>query len=327
MPPSVRIDSWDDWTRVYNDVSVWRGLIDAICTREGIGYRQLQPASANTNAVFLLDRAYALKIYSPFWDECELECALLNAFEDEEGIPAPRVVGSGHIAEADGVSWAYLITCYCSARPFSEIRQQLSDDDAGSLATQLGRTVRTLHALDPSRFANAATARSWLDVVAERRRQVIDELTDSGVLGTSIVPTFASLLDDAIARDRPESRVVVHGDLGPDHVLCASAGEGWNIEALIDFGDAKIGVPEYEWMPVWMGFSARDPDLARAFLAAYDPTLLADPEFPKRAIAWTLLHDFSADELKRLWRERGRPAPLETLEELQALLCSDAIFR
>ena len=35
MLPSIRIDSWDDWTRVYNDVSVWRGLIDAICIREG----------------------------------------------------------------------------------------------------------------------------------------------------------------------------------------------------------------------------------------------------------------------------------------------------
>lgn len=327
MLPSTRIDSWEDWTRVYNDPSVWRGLIDAICEREGISFRQLHAASANTNAVFLLDRAYALKIYSPFWDEFELERALLGALEAEDEIPAPRIVGSGHIADSEGVSWAYLITRYCSARPFSEIRQQLSDDDSASLAAQLGRTVRRLHALDPSRFANAATERSWLDVVAERRSQVLDELTDAGVLGTSIAPTLASLLDDAIARDRQESRVVVHGDLGPDHVLCAPIDDGWNIEAMIDFGDAKIGVREYEWMPLWMGFCARDPVLARAFLDAYDPTLVDDPDFPERAIAWTLLHDFSLDELKHFWREGGRRKPLDSMEELEELLSPATIFR
>ena len=70
--PSIQVDGWDEWTRVYNDPSVWRPLIDAICAREGIGYRQLRAASANTNAVFLLDRAYALKIYSPFWTSSSL---------------------------------------------------------------------------------------------------------------------------------------------------------------------------------------------------------------------------------------------------------------
>ena len=54
MLPSIRIDSWKDWTRVYNDVLVWRPLIDAICVRDGVGHQQIHPASANT--VFPFDR-------------------------------------------------------------------------------------------------------------------------------------------------------------------------------------------------------------------------------------------------------------------------------
>ena len=134
MLPSIRIDSWEDWTRVYQDVSVWRDLIDAICVREGIGYRRLQSASANTNAVFLLDRAFALKIYSPFWDEYDLERALLEALGPAPGIPAPELVGHGRIADGDGVVWPYLLTRFCAARPFSEIRRELSERDAASLA-------------------------------------------------------------------------------------------------------------------------------------------------------------------------------------------------
>ncbi|MCY3567350.1 MAG: hypothetical protein OXH38_01885, partial [Chloroflexi bacterium] len=90
---------------------------------------------------------------------------------------------------------------------------------------------------------------------------------------------------------------------------------------------SKIGVPEYEWMPIWLGFCGRDANLARAFLRAYDPELLNDMDFPGRAVAWSLLHDFGADGLIELWQERGRPAPIGSLDELRALLCPESIFR
>ena len=323
MLPSIRISGWEDWTRVYNDPVVWRPLIDAICVREGIGYRQLEPASANTNAVFLLDRAFVVKIYSPFWDEFDFERTLLEALGAEEEIPTPDLVASGRISDADGVAWCYLITRYCVARPFSKIRRELSDDDATSLVGQLGRIVRALHALDIGRLASAATERIWADVVGERRRVALDELTRASVLDTNIVKPLGTLLDQAIAADQPESRVVVHGDLGTDHVLCAPSRHGWKVEALIDFGDTNIGVREYEWMPLWLGCFDRDPILARAFLDAYEPDLIDDPDFPMRAVAWTLLHDFGADELTRLWRERGQQEPIESIERLQELLCPD----
>lgn len=327
MCPSRRITSWEDWTRVYNDVSFWRGLIDAICAREGISYRELHSASANTNAVFLLDRAYALKIYSPFWDEYDFERALLEALGPRHEIPTPELVDCGHISNVEGVDWPYLITRYCAARPFSEIREALSDREAASLAQELGRIVRALHWLDPGLFADVVPERKWTDLVAERRRGTLDELTGAGVLKPDLVYPLERLLDEAVAADAPDDRVVVHGDLGPDHVLCAPTPDGWTIEALIDFGDAKIGVREYEWMPLWLGFCARDSKLARAFLDAYDPSLAEDPAFPNRAIAWTLLHDFGTDELIRQWHEQGQAAPIESIEELRELLCPESIFR
>ena len=327
MLPSIRINSWEDWTRVYQDVSVWRDLIDAICVREGIGYRRLQSASANTNAVFLLDRAFALKIYSPFWDEYDLERALLEALGPAAGIPAPELVGHGRIADGDGVLWPYLLTRFCAARPFSEIRPELSERDAASLAGQLGRIVRRLHSLDSSRFENDATAQAWTGVVSDRRRASVGELTDAGVLDPAIVGPLTALLDRAIAADVSDARVVVHGDLGADHVLCAPSDDGWRIEALIDFGDAKIGAREYEWMPIWLGFCERNPALARAYLDAYDPGLISDRQFPERAIAWSLLHDFGTDELIRQWREQGQPAPIERMDELLDLLCPASIVR
>lgn len=327
MPPSIRVDSWEDWTRIYNDVSVWQGLIDAICSREGISYRQLHPASDNTNAVFLLDRAFAVKIYSPFWNEYEFERTLLEALKSHDEIPTPELVTCGHISDADGTSWPYLITRYCPARSYSEIRQELTHDNAMALARQLGQIVRALHALDTSQLASAATERTWNDVVFERRSAAVGELVAAGVLNPGIQDSLDMLLDEVIADAPSGERVVAHGDLGPDHVLCARTEGGWRIEALIDFGDAKIGVREYEWMPVWMGFCRRNPVLARGFLDGYDPGLLHDAAFPSRAVAWTLLHDFGTDELIRCCRGLGQLAPVETMEELRSLLCPVSILR
>ena len=322
---TIRIDNWDDWTRVYNDPAVWQGLIHAICGREGIEYLQLHPASANTNAVFLLDRAFAVKIYSPFWDEFDFERELLEALASEVEIPTVELVGCGRIADGDGVVWPYLITRYCGARPFSEIRGELGDEDAVSLASQLGWIVQALHGLDVNRFGSAARERIWTDVVDERRRVALGELTEAGVLSPNVVEPLESLLDREINADLPEARVVVHGDLGADHVLCTPTEDGWRIEALIDFGDAKVGARAYEWMPLWLGCFDRDPLLARAFLEAYEPGLLSDPEFPTRAVAWTLLHDFSRDGLTEQWQKQRRAGAVESLEELRALLCPDSI--
>jgi len=64
---------------------------------------------------------------------------------------------------------------------------------------------------------------------------------------------------------------------------------------LIDFGDARIGVPDYEWMPLWLGLCNRDIAVFRAFLEAYDSGLMADDALGRRIAAWTLLHDFGTD--------------------------------
>ncbi len=323
MSSSTRIMDWDRWTRVYNDPSVWQGLIDDICDQEAIRYRQLHPASANTNAVFLLDRAFVIKIYSPFWEEFEFERALLDRLSLHDEIPVPEVVGAGQVADSEAVAWDYLITRFCPARPFSELRADLSAEDARSLSTQLGNLVGALHSIDAGGLASDNTDKTWDELVASRRESTPLELTEAGVLDAAVVAPLESLLDQAIEADEPQSRVVVHGDLGPDHILCAPAESGWTIEAVIDFGDAKIGAPAYEWMPLWFGFCDQDPELARAYLDAYDSALLEDPDFQHQAIAWTLLHDFGAEELIRIWRERSGSMPIDSVATLRQLLWPD----
>ena len=104
------IESWSDWSATFNDVDLWRPVIDAICDSEGIRYRSIQIPRSNTNAVFILDSQLVVKIYSPFWSEFDMEATLIEVLGANRTIPVPEIVAAGRYH--DRVSWNYLIMEY-----------------------------------------------------------------------------------------------------------------------------------------------------------------------------------------------------------------------
>ena len=128
-------------------------------------------------------------------------------------------------------------------------------------------------------------------------------------------------MDEVIEDSRSRARVVVHGDLESDHVLLSSVRTGsGRVSSIIDFGDARVGVRDYEWMPLWLGLFDRNVDEMRAFIESYDRTLLSDESFPRRIIGWTHLHDFGTDAIAELLDRTNIPTPIETFDELSNIV-------
>ena len=118
------------------------------------------------------------------------------------------------------------------------------------VAAQTGRSVRRLHAVDPERLAAIDKGERWNALVDRRRREVLPELFDRGLIAPSIVPELEAVLDGALAASRSATQVVVHGDLNAEHLLLEECNDRWTVSALIGFGDARIGMSDYEWMPL-----------------------------------------------------------------------------
>ena len=312
LPP---IESWSDWSGVYSDVSIWKPAIDAICASEGIRYRSIESPRSNTNAVFILDRRLVLKIYSPFWSEFDIEPKLIEVLSTEGNVPVPEIVASGRFQ--DRTTWPYLVIERCPGLTLDALRSELSREEVMSIAAQVGDVTRSLHQTVVDKLEGADAAETWDDLVHRRRREVLSELVGRGIGTSGVAETLGGLLDYVIDDSRSRPRVVVHGDLESDHVLISRVNGEWRVSSIIDFGDARVGVRDYEWMPLWLGLFDRDIEEMRAFVESYDRTLLSDGAFPRRIMGWTLLHDFGTDAIAELLDRTNTPTPVETFDKLR----------
>ncbi len=311
LPP---IESWSNWTAAYNDVSLWRPIVDAICTSEGIRYQSIEAPRSNTNAVFILDRRLVVKIYSPFWSEFDIEPKLIEVLSAEGSVPVPEIVASGQYQ--DRVTWTYLVMEHCPGLTLEALRPEISREEVMSIAAQIGAVTRSLHQTGVDKLEGADAGEAWNDLVARRRREVLPELVGRGLVMPEVAEGLAGILDYVIDHSMSKPRVVVHGDLESDHILLIRTNDEWRVSSVIDFGDARVGVRDYEWMPLWLGLFDRDVDEMRAFVESYDRTFLADKTFPRRVMGWTLLHDFGTDAIAELLDRTNTPTPIETFDEL-----------
>ena len=316
------IDTWERWTATFNDVRLWRPLVEAVCAREGIAFHRIEAPESNTNAVFILDRRVVIKIYSPFWTEFPFERGLMELLARDREVPVPAIRAAGVFR--DRTDWSYLAMQFCAGRPLDELQPELPRHALLDVAAQTGRTVKRLHAVDTAPLAAVDKGESWDALVNRRRRRVLPELVDRELIAPAVVPELETLLDDAVAAARTAPRVVVHGDLNAEHLLLDERHGRWVVTGLIDFGDARIGVPDYEWMPLWLGLCNRDAGMMRAILHAYDPALLQNGRLghriARRIAAWTLLHQYGSDAIAELLDSSGEPCPVTSLATLQALV-------
>ena len=307
------IESWSDWSATFNDVDLWRPVIDAICERESISYGRIEIPRSNTNAVFILDRQLVVKIYSPFWSEFDMEATLIEVLTANGTVPVPGIVAAGRFH--DRVSWNYLIVEYRAGLTLDAVRPDIARGDLLSIAAQVGRMTRSLHKTNLTLLEGIDTGESWDDLVDRRRREALPELVQGGVITSEVADALDAVLEEVADASRRLPRVVAHGDLESDHILLGREDGEWRITSVIDFGDAKIGVRDYEWMPLWFGMFDRDVEAMRVFLDAYDRSLLTDEEFPRRVMAWTLLHDFGSDAVSELVEKTDAATPVASLDK------------
>jgi len=138
--------------------------------------------------------------------------------------------------------------------------------DAPSLGAALGSFLAALHAFPvprATRFTRAdPESQGWLEQQEELRERSAREVypllePDERTRADRVFEEYFSSVDDI-------SLALVHGDLGPDHVLCSTH----TVTGVIDWSDATIGDPAIDL--AWPTH-ATPREFAEALLEAYGP--------------------------------------------------------
>lgn len=313
--PAVR--GWAEWSALFTDAAAWRPLVAYLCRRHGVmPARRVEAGYPGTCAVFVVDAAVVVKLYPPMLpDDALRELAVYRACGGPGGLPQlPRLLAHG--VHQDRIAWPYLILEYRPGEPIRDRFDELSPAERRALGHELGIVLRRLHATPPAAPFDA-TLDGWQRRMAANGERSLAGLQQMGFLPAAVLADLADLLAGWV--ERPSRLCLLNADLTEDHLLLARDRQGWACTALIDWADAELGVPAYEWVALWLGLCRQDVGMFRAVLRAYDPALQPSAAWRRRQLVYTLRHRFGAGIVAAVWRRHGQPA-LPTTAALQALL-------
>lgn len=221
------------------------------------------------------------------------------------GLPVPDLIAHGAFEHpADNVSWSWLIESAADGVPWSQVRAELSDEQAQRCATELGVTLRRLHetrhdtatilAPDWTRFHDLVSDESARLGVNDGRLDGFPEQLRPGLRD------LAAATLDALDTDTPTQ--LLHGDVHGDNVFVDPA--TGRLTGLIDLNEMSAGNAWYDLGDAAFRLFEGAPGLTDRLLRGYglDPST---HDYAGLLLGWALLHDF--DGITTTIKRRGIP--------------------
>ncbi len=318
--PAVR--DWAEWGALFTDAARWRPAIarlwavePSLAARTGVAsVGRVAAGFPGTCAVFVLDEAAVIKFFPPlvagdFVREREVYRLLAGRVPE-----MPRLLASGVLR--DRIDWPYLVTSFCPGRDWREARAEMPAEEQLAVARTLGERIRRVHRTAIPPGGEWPPGDAWPRFVAARLAALPDALR--AALPEAVVAAAEAFLRGTDwFTGRP---CLLHADLTEDHALVERRDGRWALSGLLDWADAEVGDPLYEWVALFFGFCGRDMALFRAFLAGYDPAAPLPPR--RQLLAFTLLHRFGLNIIAAVLSDEER-RDLRGIDELAGRLFPD----
>ena len=271
-----------------------------------------------TFPTFIIDRRVVVKFFGQLFTgqrSFAVEQAAAHLLAAHPVLPTASLVFSGQL-NPPGANWhwPYLGYTYLAGDSIRTDFERISMDDKLALAGQLGGWVRAVHQLPLVENGPFETGWDGFEGFLETQRC---HCASRQAAWGSLPSHLSAQIDDFLRSvprlvDRATPPHLIHADLTADHLLGSFTGVHWIPCGLIDFGDARTGNLDYELVALYLDLLGCDRRLLAAFLKSYGFSPPAG--FPRRALAFCLLHEFNVLTNLARWLPGWQAA--RTLDEL-----------
>ena len=306
LPADLDPDVFDRTYRLAHDT--WRPAVAEICAQHDVRVDPFRPFSSGSNLVAEVGGDRVVKIFPPFHrHQWESEYRVLAHLDGRVAAPVPRLVAHGE--RPDG--WTYVVISLLPGVGLDTTWPGLARPVQAKLLERIGEVMAEVHALPTDGLADLPP--DWNEFLAAQIAGCRARHQRQGAPAwlTEQVESFvARSLATLPASFRP---VVLTGEYTPFNLLVAPTPDGGALSGMIDFGDAMIGLPDYDLLGPCLFLAAGERDLLAALFRGYSGTL-----HRRRLMLLCLLHRYANLGVQlRLsgWRERAR-----SIEELETLI-------
>jgi hygromycin-B 7''-O-kinase len=261
------------WAFSKNDASSLPA-VETICARHGIATAELKRQGAGSHIVFRSDTAI-IKLFCPIWrNQFIAEAACLGSIH---GLPIPELLSTGELE-----NWPYLVTSVVPGVPANECWEAIGHRERASVIEQLGSLMHSIHVS----ASLPELTMDWNTFLEERPSTIESHHGQTGTWNDWISARVSGFSEE------PFTPVLVHSDLTNENVFLEERQGHWHISGLIDFGDAMMGHPHYEFIVPFRFFTFGEPRLSRTLLESYG--LSFTEQLARRLTTYCLLHRYGS---------------------------------
>ena len=281
------VDTMQAYRRVYRDETVWLPAMQEICRRHNLGASGLAFAPPGCHVVFRVGVDRYIKLFSPLWGaDFRSERTVLGKLSGRSDLPVPCL-----IAEGDVEGWPYLVMTAVQGIPLNQVWRLMDRRDRNHICHCCGAFMASLHAT--STEGMDAIAVDWPAFVESQLESCVESVRKAA-LGDRWVQSVHAFLKVLPPLYEPGFRpVLLSADVTDEHILVSERNGRWELTGFIDFGDAILGHPLYEFAAPGCSITRGEPELQQAMLRAYGfSEAELDERLARQLMAYTLIHRY-----------------------------------
>jgi len=238
-------------------------LAKAIIHKNQLPEASLRLFSDGTNIVFSYGENKVIKIFPPFHQsQFASERLLLIHLEGKLSVKTPTLETEGDI-----FGWPYLIMSKLEGTNLETLWEMMPNKSKVIILRELGQLIREVHALPTNGLEDIDC--HWPQFLEKQIANCVEQHQTKGLSATLLqqLPAYIDSIKETLPKIKKP--VILTGEYTPMNFLVQQIDDFWHISGLIDFGDAMLGLPEYDLLGPGAFLIQGDKQLLREFLTAY----------------------------------------------------------
>jgi hygromycin-B 7''-O-kinase len=306
------VQTIQEYETIKQNIDILKKIAKEILSQHQLPEDSLTLFSEGTNIVFACGNNRVIKIYPPFHqDQFQSELLVLQHLQGKLSVKTPRVEYDGKIYD-----WPYIVMTQLKGTPLESLWDTMNFDNKSIIIRELGALIHEVHSLSTDGLE--AIDCHWDKFIDAQINHCVEQHKSTHLSEKLIqqIPTYLESIKTNLPRIKKP--VLLTGEYTPMNFLVKQKAGIWHIDALIDFGDAMLGLREYDLLGPGAFLIEGDKKLLREFLIAYgySPDSLTQT-LSYQLTALLLLHKYSNLHIQvRIKNWKQKVTRLKDLENL-----------